>query len=57
MGLTPFPQDEHVIALEKETNNIMASGSSSDTVSRKLTMKNWIKNPVTYADDVRSTDG
>ena len=57
MGLAPFPEDEHVIALEKETKNIMASGSSGDTVYRKLTMKNWIKNAVTYADDVRSTDG
>ena len=57
MGLAPFPEDEHVIALEKETKNIMASGSSGDTVYRKLTMKNWIKNAVTYADNVRSTDG
>ena len=57
MGLAPFPEDEHVIALEKETKNIMASGSSGDTVYRKLTMKTWIKNAVTYADDVRSTDG
>ena len=35
MGLAPFPEDERVIALEKETKNIMASGSSGDIVSRK----------------------
>ena len=54
MGHAPFPEEERVGLNHKVSKNIEASGNSSENVSRKPIQRKGGKNPITYADAVRT---